>query len=199
MLTTFNDWRKELDRKEVEAFKQRIESEQITLGKLLEINFIKMADQIADWNKKIDITKASKELDLLFGADFKVTYNSLRDEDVNNMSIHIDITSNPFKKGLWILQENVFTMSNGITVSYGVKFSNRYFYYNKPVVVFVLNLPPDGFFNPIFTQEDVITAIYKAEEIAKFISYRINYKFANEWKYGGGKRASEIVYLKSIL
>ena len=179
-MTNVNEWRKGLDREEVEKFKERVDAQQIGFGKLLELNFIKMAGQVAAWNKKLGITPASKELDLLFGADFKVTYSSLKDEEINNMSMHIDITANPTKKGMWILQENVFTMSNGITVHYGVKFSNRYFHYNKPVLIIVLSLPEDTYCNPIFTQEDVITAIYKAEAISKFISYRINYKFAYE-------------------
>lgn len=195
-ITTFKEWKTTYSKKAADAFKAKLDAEQIQIGKLLEINFIKAATQLADKNDYLKVDTVSQDVDLFFGADFKFTYKDTLNETMNNLSMHVDITANPEKKNMHILQEDVYTMSNQIKVSFGVKYENRFFYYNKPVLVIFLHVDPTKPLNPIFREEDMLAVFFAAQSVCRYISYEIEYSFAGEDKTGGGKRASEVVCVK---
>ena len=196
MISTFKDWKAGLNKGFGEDFKERLDWQQISIGKLLEMNFIKASIQLADNNDYIKVDTVSQDIDLFFGADFKLTFKDERDPIINNLSLHVDITANPEKKNMEILYEDIFTMSNGIKVSLGVKRENRFFYYSKPVMVIFLKINENERLYPIFKHNDIIGIFFAAKTVGKYISYDMEYEFAGEMKVGAGKRASEIVQVK---
>lgn len=195
-ISTFKDWKSNLNKGFGEDFKAKLDWQQITIGKLLEMNFIKAATQLADNNAYIKVDTVSQDIDLFFGADFKLTFKDEHDPMINNLSLHVDITANPEKKNMELLYENIFTMSNGIKVSLGVKRENRFFYYSKPVMVLFLNVNEDERLYPVFKHTDIIGAFFAARTVGKYVSYDMEYRFGGEEKVGAGKRASEIVQVK---
>lgn len=195
---TFTEWKKtrpEFVKASKESIKEANARFQVQKGAVIEDNFIKAAMQASDTsNGGIVVQRTSKDVDYFYGADFKLTYKKTGMKHIDGHSIYVDITCNPNKKGVTLLQENFYTMSNGCKVSLGVKTENTHFYYYKPVLVIMLHSD----WNIItFEEADLHAIFFAAIKTALYIANEMEFEYAGAIRVGGGKRASDKVAVKS--
>lgn len=194
MVVGFRDW-EEANKSKVTMSKQRItenkKQRQMAIGEVMERNFMTAALNVS--NEQVAITKCPTTMDYMFGADFKLQYKNTG-MDIDGYSVYCDITLNPNKKGLTLIEGFSFRMSNGCEVSLGYKLESAQFIYRKPVLVFVL----DTNYKAIeFEECDMLAIMYAAVKATKYVSDVLTYEFDGK-RVTGGKRASQRVIFKNV-
>lgn len=138
------------------------------------------------------IVSCSKDVDFIYGADIKITF---KDEQGKGVSQYVDLTCNVHKECRWIKnpigiftddikEANVFSKKSGLKL--GLKYSNKYFTYEKPVLVVYVS-------NPTMVGDDDILWI---KDISKDIAYEYSRRMANgNIRKGFGKSISNFVFV----
>lgn len=152
----------------------------------------KITQLMVESNLFSKIISCSRDIDFIYGADIKITF---KDEQGKGVSQYVDLTCNFHKECRWIKnpmgiftddikEANVFSKKSGLKL--GLKYSNKYFTYEKPVLVVYV-------YNPTMVSDDDILWI---KDISKDIAYEYSRRMANgNIRKGFGKSISNFVFI----
>lgn len=144
---------------------------QMSYGKALENNLIN-ALQFRSKNERIIIQKCTRDMDVLFGADFKIHF---LDGKTDNFSMYVDVSAS--LEGLkynikYNHGERLMKLDNGLDVYIGIKLSHAgLFNYKKPVIVLYLDDEKDNA-KPLFSEDSVNKIVTILKRVCSFITYK---------------------------